>query len=128
MLSQSILLPDKEIKWERNFAFRKQKQNAPVFWSAFTIRSRHPAEYSFHLTPNCKNLKKVICQVVCWNAVGGIRNSLPDVRVATFRLKTSRWGHRVGSLKSPGADPHLLPGLRLFLILRRRTAMFSWLH
>lgn len=85
VLSQSILRPDKEIKWERNFALWKQKQNASIFWSASTLRPTRPAEDSFHLTPYCKNFKKVICQSSSLlERGGGIRGSLPDVRVRSF--------------------------------------------
>ena len=106
-LSQSILFPDKEIKWERNFAFLKQKQNAPVFSSAFIIRPRHPAEYSFHEIPYCKNFKKVICQVVCWNRSGRDREQF--ARGAALGLETLFGEAKVGSLKSSPAAPQPTP-------------------
>lgn len=125
-LIQSILFLDKEIKWERNFTFLKQNQNAPVFSSAFIIRPRHPAEYSFHGIPYCKNFKQIICQVVCWNRSGRDREQF--ARGAAFGLETSLGGQsgfpKIISSRPPS---HPLPGGVLFLTLGRRTATCSWL-
>ena len=110
MLRQSILLSDKEIKRERNCALWGKKTNSPHILKCLCCKINSRGTPFIWLGIVRISRKLLASKGVYWNAVGGIGNSLPDVRVRSFCAGNLTPRPEKGFPKiAPGRPPLPLP-------------------